>query len=116
LDNIETFSVKHYDAQSNTIYLGHEYPRTSYQIIARVNLDHVLEAMGTEDFHLGAWLNITGYSCGRHLDPQYAVHFGGSKIYSEVSIRAVMVWNAALIDLPLYERALEARKTALAAS
>jgi hypothetical protein len=71
--------------------------------------------MNGEDFQVGAWLNVTGYTCGRRLDPQYSISLGGSKIYSEVSIRAVMVWNAASLDLPTYERALEARNSALVA-
>jgi Telomere capping, CST complex subunit len=103
--------VRHHDSASGTIYLTHEYPRLPYQIIARVDTSHVLEAMEHIDCQVGAWLNITGYTFGRMMNPQYSIDIGSTPVYSEVSIRAVMLWNAGSLDLGLYERALVARKS-----
>lgn len=103
-------SVRHHDQANGTIYLTHEYPRLPYQITARVNTDHVLEALEHVDCQVGAWLNVTGYTCGRMMSPQYSIDIGITPVYSEVTIRAVMIWNAGSLDLGLYEKALVARK------
>jgi hypothetical protein len=66
--------------------------------------------MSSVDFEVGTWLNVTGYICGRTVSPQYTMDVGTTPVYSEVSIRSVMIWNAAPIDLGVYETALTARK------
>src|ERR1700753_212060 len=103
-------SVRHHDRASGTIYLTHEFPRLSYQIVARVNTDHVLEALDHNDYQVGAWLNVTGYTCGREMNPHHSIDVGATPVYSEITIRAVMIWNAGSLDLGLYERALTVRK------
>jgi len=107
-------SVRWHDVKSASLFLTHQYPSLPYQIIARVNIDHVLDTMNNVDFQIGAWLNVTGYTCSRTMDPQYPVHlnFDNTRVYSEIGIRAIMIWNAASLDLAQYEKALQARKDA----
>jgi hypothetical protein len=102
--------VKYHDRKSGALYLAHEYPRLPYQIVARLDLDHVLETLSNVDFEIGVWLNVVGYICGRTVNPQYTIDVGSTPVYSEISIRSVMIWNAASIDLGLYEKTLVARK------
>lgn len=105
-------SVKHYDSKSGYLYLAHEYPKLQYQSVARVNIDHVLESIRNCDVQIGAWLNVIGYTCGRAMDPLYPFDVGRSRVYSEIGIQAIILWNAESVDVGSYEKALEARKKA----
>jgi Telomere capping, CST complex subunit len=108
-------SVRYHDKGSGAVYMTHEHPRLNYQIVALVDTDHVLEMLTSDDCRPGAWLNVTGYTTSRRLSPGYghgiAEKLTKTPVYSEVGVRAVMVWNAGSLDLGLYERALEARKS-----
>jgi hypothetical protein len=89
------------------VILKHKYPTSSAPVIARVQLDHVLETISPTTAQVGAWLNVVGtvdklMKRSRHR---------GNHLYAfAAAIDAVMVWEAKGIKLDEYEKAVEARK------
>jgi hypothetical protein len=105
-------SVAQYHNESGSLLLTHHYPACSHQITARVNIDLVLESINSSDLQVGSWINVIGYICGRTLDPPRIAGVGETPVYSEVAVRAVMLWSAGDIKLKSYEDLLQERKDA----
>jgi hypothetical protein len=105
-------SVAQYNNETGTALLTHHYPVSPHQITARVNIDLVLEVVNSYVLQVGSWINVIGYICGRTLDPPLNAGVGETPVYSEVAIRAVMLWSAGDLKLKSYEDRLQERKDA----
>ncbi|KAL1627414.1 hypothetical protein SLS54_002339 [Diplodia seriata] len=102
--------VDSYDARTGTLILKHAYP-TKPSVIARVNIDHVLESVKCTDLEVGAWLNIVGYV--RSPPPNRRSQMAQKKNVADgVYVQAIMLWTAGDIKLDNYEKAVDARKKA----
>ncbi|KAL1650839.1 hypothetical protein SLS58_000958 [Diplodia intermedia] len=128
--------VDSYDARTGTLILKHAYP-TKPSVIARVNIDHVLESVKCTDLEVGAWLNIVGYvrsapeTCSIPATVPWANRSGAlptastqpppnrrsqmaqkKNVADGVHVQAIMLWTAGDIKLDNYEKAVDARKKA----
>jgi hypothetical protein len=108
----DPFSVLYYDPSSASLFVSHHFPRSSYQTVARINTDHVLESVRLSDLQVGSWINIIGYTSSRTLNPAYSFSVADPVVYSEIGVQATVLWNARELDIQNYERALTARKAA----
>jgi hypothetical protein len=91
-------SVDQYIVQAATLRLKHNYPTSSPLVVAKVNVEHVLERVKRHELDVGTWINVIGYVEQRKE--------------KGVFVQAVAVWDAGDVDLEAYERAVEARKQA----
>ncbi len=115
--------------------LKHRYPAladdhnrtvpTGVAVTARVNIEHVLESVKSEDLQVGAWVNVVGYvqraprSRSRSRRPAgtaAGIGGAGSGIRRGSKVQAVMLWSAGAVKLDAYERAVEMRKQSEAES
>ncbi|OJD34811.1 telomere length regulation ten1 [Diplodia corticola] len=121
--------VDGYDARTGTLTLKHAYPAKP-SVVARVNIDHVLESVKCNDLEIGAWLNIIGYvqsppqtaslsstvpRASRSNPPppkRRAKKAQREKLADGVYVQAIMLWAAGDIKLEDYEEAVKARKEA----
>lgn len=87
--------------------MKHNYPASSDSVIAKVQLDHVLETITSTSTQVGAWLNVVG-TVGKI--GKLSRRRGNNLHASAVAIDAVMVWEAKGIKLDEYEKVVEARK------
>ncbi|KAF2671388.1 hypothetical protein BT63DRAFT_412425 [Microthyrium microscopicum] len=99
------------DYDSGNVLLTHHYPRaTATQVVAKVNLDHVLESARPVELQKGAWVNVVGYTVGRSEDPVYVADVGKTAVEAVVCVKAVMLWGDGDLNLDDYEQALQGRK------
>lgn len=121
-------SVQEYDVPSATLVLKHRYPvsaddrnRTApagVAVTARVNIEHVLESLKSEDLQVGAWVNVVGYvqrerrsrSRRRGTAGTATACREGGGMRRGSKVQAVMLWSAGAVKLDAYERAVELRK------
>ncbi|KAK7732163.1 hypothetical protein SLS57_001143 [Botryosphaeria dothidea] len=104
--------VDDYDVPTATLTLKHAYP-TKSSVVARVNIDHVLESVKRTDLEVGAWLNVIGYVSAPPDSSKRTARKGRAHNAAEiVYAQAVVLWSAGDIKLDAYEKAVEARKAA----
>lgn len=102
-------SVEKYDTTSGTLTLRHDYPDGI--TVARVNVDHVLEAAHRTDIETGSWVNITGHVM--EIKERMRTDEAGRPIRrTKVQVQAILLRSAGSVKLRTYEEALEARKRA----
>lgn len=102
-------SVQHYDSTSGTLLLTHSYPEPpARQVVARVNVDHVLETTRSVELQTGAWINVIGYVSERDEGAGKSREDGLRA--AQVGVQALLLWSAGTLKLDDYEKALLARK------
>jgi hypothetical protein len=108
-------SVKEYDVRTGTLALDRPQPSAPGEIVAEVNIDHVLETIKALDMEVGAWLNVMGYvkETKPPVPPPTAQGYRSEDIpIKRVSVQAIAVWSAGDIDLEAYEKAVRERQFA----
>ncbi|KAF2743737.1 hypothetical protein M011DRAFT_480476 [Sporormia fimetaria CBS 119925] len=86
--------VEEYVARDAVLRLKHNYPPSKKPVIACVDASIVLETIKRHELEVGAWINVIGYVQPRKKD---------------VCVQAIAVWDAVIVDLETYQRAVEAR-------
>ncbi|KAF3007649.1 hypothetical protein E8E13_008748 [Curvularia kusanoi] len=90
--------VDEYVVPTATLRLKHKYPAASSTEVVNVDIVHVLERIRSHEMEVGTWINVIGYVERRKE--------------KGVFVQAITVWDAGLIDLSAYEKAIEAREAA----
>lgn len=101
------YSVDRYDPSSGSAVLNHNYPSSSPSVITYVQLDHVLENITPTMTQVGSWLNVIGTV---RKSRKRSRRKSGNSTHPEVTVDAIMVWEAKDLKLDDYEKAVEARK------
>ena len=101
------YSVERYDPSSGLAVLNHNYPQSSPSVIAHVQLDHVLENVTPTMTQVGSWLNVIGTI---RKSKRRSRRKSGNSRHLEITVDAIMVWEAKDLKLDDYEKAVEARK------
>lgn len=91
-------SVDEYLVKTATLRLTHNHPVSASPVVANLDIEHVLERAKQRDVDVGTWLNVIGYVQQRKE--------------KGVFVQAVAMWDAGNIDLEVYAKALQARKSA----
>jgi len=83
------------------------YPPARHQIVAKVNIDHVLETAHSSFLQVGTWINVVGYITKRSPNPVYqSLDFGNTPVYSEVTVQAVVMWPTEALSFEQYEKGM----------
>ncbi|KAK3988323.1 protein ten1 [Cladorrhinum sp. PSN332] len=90
-----------YSLSSGTLALEHRLSDNSRPVVAAVDVNLVLESLGSEQTRFGEWLNVIGYitSTGRKAPD-------GNK--STVQVQGILVWSAGPLNLQTYEASVRA--------
>jgi hypothetical protein len=70
-------------------------------VLARVNVDLVLERLTAEQMTVGAWVNVMGYVTG-----VAAPVMDKAASNSSVAVQALLLWSTGPLDVQAYERQL----------
>jgi hypothetical protein len=103
-------SIEGYHSSTATLFLKHGYPRASQPVVAFTNLDMVIDQLKHTTIQDGGWVNIVGYvrehtaaSCVTDANVKYAPS------PRHVHVQAIMVWEAAALQLETYETTVQMR-------
>ncbi|EKG12046.1 hypothetical protein MPH_10828 [Macrophomina phaseolina MS6] len=104
--------VDDYDVSTATLTLKHAYP-TNSSVVARVNIEHVLETVQRTDLDVGAWVNVIAYVSAPPNNSEAGVKRARAHSATDnVHAQAIVLWSAGDIKLDAYQKAVEARKAA----
>ncbi|KAG8529421.1 uncharacterized protein KY384_006058 [Bacidia gigantensis] len=114
--------VTAYKTESGVLRLQHSYPSSqSRTIVALVDVNLVLENSKREDLEIGSWVNVIGYVEKTTKEKEAAHNTSDererklnsdpnrNRMIDEISVQAVMLWNAGALKITEYEKALEQR-------
>ncbi|KAK4225333.1 CST complex subunit Ten1 [Podospora fimiseda] len=93
--------VTSYSLSSGTLTMEHRLSDDNRPVMAAVDVNLVLESLGSDQTRFGEWLNVIGYitSTGHKVQ-------NGAK--STVQVQATLVWSAGPLNLQTYEASVRA--------
>ncbi|KAK4166818.1 telomere capping, CST complex subunit-domain-containing protein [Cladorrhinum sp. PSN259] len=93
--------VTSYSLSSGTLTLEHRLFDDKQPVAAAVDVNLVLESLGSEQTRFGEWVNVMGY-----------ITSTGSKVpdglNSTVRVQAILAWSAGPLNLQTYEASVRA--------
>ncbi|KAL2137793.1 hypothetical protein VTI28DRAFT_8252 [Corynascus sepedonium] len=98
--------VTSYSTASGVLTLEHRLPEETRSVQALVDVNLVLESLGSEQTRVGEWVNVIGYIT------DIALSINGGKESAPptpiVHAQAVLLWSAGAFDIRKYEASLKA--------
>ncbi|KAK0643040.1 CST complex subunit Ten1 [Cercophora newfieldiana] len=98
--------VTSYSTASATLRLEHQYPQNGPSVVAQVNVDLVLERLGSQETRVGEWVNVIGYITSIHpsTDSRKLSGHGGPMVH----VQALIIWSAGSLNVQQYETSVDA--------
>jgi hypothetical protein len=97
--------VASYSLASGVLTLEHRLPEEAFTVTALVDVNLVLESLGSDQTRVGEWVNVIGYI----TDPApLADSKGPPRGSPRVHAQAVLLWSAGPFDIRRYEASLKA--------
>ncbi len=102
-----------YSPASGILTLEHRLPEETFSVLALVDVNLVLESLGSDQTRVGEWVNVIGYITDpAPLADGTGSNRGGPKVHAQ----AVLLWSAGPVDVGRYETSLKALDQASSAS
>lgn len=87
------------------LILEHRFPGQPHHVLAKVDVNLVLESLGADQTRIGEWVNVIGYIANTaSLADEQGLKSADSAVYAQ----AILVWSAGPFDLRRYEASLKA--------
>lgn len=94
-----------YSVTSGILTLEHRLPEDASPVLALVDVNLVLESLGSDQTRVGEWVNVIGYITDGAPSADGKGSFHGSP---RVHAQAVLLWSAGPFDIRRYEASLKA--------
>ncbi|KAK4139867.1 CST complex subunit Ten1 [Dichotomopilus funicola] len=101
--------VVSYSTVSGVLALEHRIPGESHSVTAQVDVNMVLQSLGSEQIRTGEWVNVIGYIT--EIAPSTDDGERDSR-RTTVQAQAVLLWSAGPFDLRRYEASIMALEPA----
>ena len=101
-----------YSPASGVLALEHRLPEETHSVVALVDVNMVLESLGSEQTRVGEWVNVIGYvtDAAPLADGKESSH-GSPTVHTQ----AILLWSAGPFDIRKYEASVTALSQANAA-
>ena len=94
-----------YSLATGILTLEHRLPAETISVFALVDVNLVLESLGSDQTRVGEWLNVIGYITDpAPLADSTGSNHGGPRVHAQ----AVLLWSAGPVDVGRYETSLKA--------
>lgn len=94
-------SVRSYSLASAELTLEHRLPEENRSVLAIVDVNLVLESLGSDQTRVGEWVNVIGYITSTSSNPRNAGK-------PTVQVQAILLWSAGPLNLQKYEASVKA--------
>ncbi|KAL2016228.1 hypothetical protein VTK56DRAFT_4059 [Thermocarpiscus australiensis] len=97
--------VTSYSPASGVLTLEHRLPEDACSVLALVDVNLVLESLGSEQTRFGEWVNVIGYVTGIAPTTEIRDSLRGNP---RVHVQALLLWSAGPLDVQKYQASVKA--------
>ncbi|KAK4242554.1 CST complex subunit Ten1 [Achaetomium macrosporum] len=97
--------VNSYSPASGVLTLEHRLPEETCSVLALVDVNLILESLGSDQTRIGEWVNVIGYITDV---PPLADGKDPSQRRPTVHAQAILLWSAGPVDVRRYETSVKA--------